>query len=1166
MDLSLTLPLLGAVPPLTEVYTRLDASERVTLGVPDGAKAVTAALLWRRHRRPTVLVVSRETDAQSYAEQLAAWAGPQALLFPAPGTLPYQRESPDRELVAARLHVLRALVGAAGTPPPLVVASIASVTSHTIAPPDLSRGPGQIRTGDRRSLDQLALDLVDGGYEIGPLVEGPGQAARRGGLVDIFPPGAPFPVRVEFFGDEIESIRVFDPDTQRTIEQIARVVVGPASEWFARPGDLTRLAAQLDQVSGEDAEAELSLLRRGELAAPARYGPLASGATLLAHLEREALVVLDEREVLEAAASDQDNLSRERRSDLAGHDDLDARAPLPHQTRSEFLAALGSEFRRVDLARWATGREPGTFRLPFVPADAYAGRLAAAAGDQARQQARGDRVIVVTQQAQRYAEVLAEQGVSARVTTELDGPPAPGSLTLLQGAIPEGWGVATPTGTVNLATDRELFGFVKQRRRLRSRSSHRSQFLAEVQPGDFVVHADHGIARFGGIVRRPVDGEERDYLQLRYAAGDRLYIPVDQVDRVSRYSGPSGQAPKLTRLGSQEWNRARAKVRTAVSLVAADLVRLHAARQLLRGHAFNEDTAWQLELESSFPYEETPDQLEAIRRVKADMESERPMDRVICGDVGFGKTEVAIRAAFKALQDGYQVAVLVPTTVLAQQHARTFRTRLSGFPVTVDTLSRFRSDRDAREVIRRTGEGDVDILIGTHRMIDSAVQFANLGLVIIDEEQRFGVAHKERLKRMRLEVDVLTLSATPIPRTMHMALSGIRDMSTIESPPDGRQAIQTFVTEWDLALVREAVLHEVERGGQVYLVHNRVVSIDRVADQLRELVPEARVVVAHGQMPESLLEQVMAKFAEGAFDVLVCTTIIESGIDIPNVNTLIVDRADRLGLAQLYQLRGRVGRSQNQAHAYLTHPKDLVLSEVAQQRLSTIFEASDLGAGFQVALRDLEIRGAGNLLGAEQSGSIAAVGFDLYTQMLAEAVEEMKASQERREPEELPHQRQQAQRSVVINLPVAAFIPESYITEIEGRLALYQRISALTTSDEVASLGQETSDRFGELPHPLAQLLTLVRIRIAARAAGIALVRFDGPDLLIASAGRPFSRRAMPALPEGVRLGATQLRLERRALGSAWLGPLEALLRLLAGEEAGPPAVKPAAVATAGLR
>jgi len=541
-----------------------------------------------------------------------------------------------------------------------------------------------------------------------------------------------------------------------------------------------------------------------------------------------------------------------------------------------------------------------------------------------------------------------------------------------------------------------------------------------------------------------------------------------------------------------------------------------------------------------------------IGEVKADMESPRPMDRLICGDVGFGKTEVAVRAAFKAVMDGMQVAVLVPTTVLAQQHERTFRERLAAFPVRIEVLSRFRSDSEARAIVAALRAGEVDIVIGTHRLLQPGVEFANLGLVIIDEEQRFGVAHKERLKRMRLEVDVLSLSATPIPRTLHMSLTGIRDMSSIESAPVDRHPVQTFVAEWDPALAREAILRELDRGGQVYVVHNRVQSIDLLADRLRELVPHARIVVGHGQMSEVVLEQVMERFADAEYDVLVCTTIIESGIDIPNVNTLIVDNADQLGLAQLYQLRGRVGRSTQQAYAYLLHSRERILSEVAQQRLATIFEATELGAGFQVALRDLEIRGAGNLLGAEQSGQIASVGFDLYTQMLAEAVEEMKAKTSTALREEAPVAQPVAAvtrpaRAVKIDLPVSAFIPESYVEEIEARLALYQRIAGLTSLADTEALRGETADRLGPLPEALDHLFALVRIRLAAAAADVASVRLEEGEVVVtAREDRPFGPRRLPSLPRAVRVGRTQLRLPRSGLGERWLEGIEALLRLVA--------------------
>ncbi len=1155
MDLQPLLPVLQTVDPMTDVFARLKTGATVRLGVFDAAKPVTTALLWRNSRRPLLVLVPRENDAQALAEQMRAWVGDAAMHYPAHHEIAYTRQAPDDEVSWRRIDALaRIALASSGGAPPLVIASVAAAAQHTLRPADLGRGAGRIERGERISFDGLALKLVEAGYEIVSLVEAPGQAARRGGLIDVFPPGLDTPVRIEFFGPEVESIRTFSIETQRTIAQLDEVRIGPATEWFPTREEMARLAQLIEGARDRTVLDDLSSLRAGRLPAPPMYGPLAATATILDHLRDDSILVLDETEALDAALTDLDELVSERRADLVERAELTATTPFPHEPLDAWRGAVDGHGRRAELGRWVTGAEANAFKLPFRTADAYAGRLEDAAKDTYRQQQRGDRVVVVTQQAQRYREVLAEHGVKAGVVEHLVPPVARNSVHLVQGALPEGWIVQAESGLVALMTDRELFGFVKRRRTLRQRASHRSRFLAEVSPGDFVVHADHGIARFGGIVRREVEGEQRDYLELRYAGDDKLYVPVDQVDRVSRYSGPAGHAPRLTRLGTQEWTRARQRVKGAVQLVAADLVRLYAARQMLPGHAYGGDTAWQTELEESFPYEETEDQAAAIAAVKADMESPRPMDRVICGDVGFGKTEIAVRAAFKAVQEGFQVAVLVPTTVLAQQHLRTFRERLAGFPVSIDVISRFRSDGEVRDIIHRARTGEMDILIGTHRLLDPSMEFQNLGLVIIDEEQRFGVTHKERLKRMRLEVDVLTLSATPIPRTLHMALTGIRDMSMIETAPAGRQPVQTFVMETDDAIVREAILHEIDRGGQVFMVHNRVRSIDQLADHVRALVPEARVVIGHGQMPESVLKGVMEKFADGDFDVLICTTIIESGIDIPNVNTLIVDRADMFGLAQMYQLRGRVGRGANQAYAYLLHPKNRVLTEEAQARLATIFEASELGAGFQVALRDLEIRGAGNLLGAEQSGNIASVGFDLYTEMLAEAVEELRASHERRAPEPQPHETRDALRAVVIDLPLASYVPESYVPDIEGRLALYQRVAGLRSVEEVEALALETEDRFGPLPEALANLLAIVRLRIVGAASGIGAIRIDGDEVLITSEGRPFGERVLPRLPSGVRLGRNQVRVNRNALGPKWLSIIETLLALVAGQRATVPA------------
>jgi transcription-repair coupling factor (superfamily II helicase) len=608
--------------------------------------------------------------------------------------------------------------------------------------------------------------------------------------------------------------------------------------------------------------------------------------------------------------------------------------------------------------------------------------------------------------------------------------------------------------------------------------------LERLDEGDLVVHIDHGVARYERMLRRGSEGEERDYLELSFAGGDRIFVPVEQIARVTRYAG--GERPQLSKLGGTEWLRAKQRVRKAVADLADDLLALYAARARAQGHAFGDDTPWQQELEASFPYEETIDQLRAAAEVKADMELGRPMDRLVVGDVGYGKTEVALRAAFKATQDGKQVAVLVPTTVLAGQHFKTFSQRFAAFPLTVKLLSRFVSGKEQEATVAGLANGTVDIVIGTHRLLSKDVEFKDLGLVVVDEEQRFGVQAKERLKQLRAAVDVLTLSATPIPRTLNLALAGIRDLSVIETPPEDRLPIQTRVAEASAGLVRDAILRELDRGGQVFYVHNRVETIEAQAEQLRRLLPGARIVVGHGQMPEGSLEKVMLTFADGAADVLVCTTIIESGLDIPNANTIIIDRADTLGLAQLYQLRGRVGRSSRRAYAYLLYRRRERMSEEARKRLQAIFNASELGAGFQIALADLEIRGAGNILGGEQSGFMASVGFDLYSRLLAEAVEEAKARREDREPmREVPQ--------AVVDLPVDAHLPDDYVPDEAQKLELYRRLARARSVGDVAAFRQEVTDRYGPMPAPVLRLVEVAELRLRAETAGVAsLAREEG--------------------------------------------------------------------------
>ena len=792
----------------------------------------------------------------------------------------------------------------------------------------------------------------------------------------------------------------------------------------------------------------------------------------------------------------------------------------------------------LTLSAW--GADEDALRFNFAPTPNYAGQLPAFCRRVKQLLAKKNRIVIASHQASRLSELLADEDIIAAPVTEIKEIPPPGALALVQGSLAEGWVL---DGETYLFTDAEIFGFVKQRRQVKKQPVPRQKLFVDITPGDYVVHVEHGIGKFTEVRTLRRDGNEKEYLLLRYAAGDRLYVPTDQIDRVSRYIGAGDRPPVLSRLGTQEWSRTKQRAKEAAEDLAQELLALYATREVVTGFAFARDTLWQQEMEASFPYVETPDQMEAQHDVKGDMEKARPMDRLVCGDVGYGKTEVAIRAAFKAVMDGKQVVVLVPTTVLAQQHYATFGERLAAFPVRVEALSRFKSDREQNEIIEGLGSGRVDICIGTHRLLQKDVKFKELGLLIIDEEQRFGVNHKEYLKKMRREVDVLTLSATPIPRTLHMSLVGVRDMSTMETPPDERLPIKTYVAEYNERLIREAILREMERNGQVFFVHNRVQSIEMVADRLRSLVPEARFAVAHGRMAEGELEKVMAGFARGGVDVLVCTTIIESGLDMPNVNTLIVNQADKFGLTQLYQLRGRVGRGANLAHAYFLYDREKRLTPTAQKRLRTIYEATELGAGFNIAMKDLEIRGAGTLLGTKQSGYITAIGFNLYCRLLAEAVEQQKARlagvKEEKRPPRLP--------TPTIGLPLDAFIPDDYVPDLETRLGMYQKLVKMEDIGQIEALAQEFQDRFGALPEEVQNLLYAVRTKILAAQAGIESIATEHGNIVIRRfEGLPFDRPKLEAfIKDGVRVGNMQISLNLRRLGSRWKEVLGDLLNKL---------------------
>jgi transcription-repair coupling factor (superfamily II helicase) len=1154
MDLSLLLPTiqsaLGGSRPVAGSFLRV--------GVGDNARGAVIAALTREAAGPALAVVAREARARDLIEELESWFGApdsgRLRLYPQRDVLPYERVADDPWDVRRRLEATESLHGSGR---PVLVASIEAVAQRTLSPEAARDAVWSLAVNDRIAPEVLLRRLQASGYEIVSLVEAPGQAARRGGIVDVFPSQTDEPVRIEFLGAQVDSIRSFDIVSQRSRRRLDSLSLGVASEFTPDAALARELLERLDfeacdALAGPPLREELEQLASGVLPPGASFLPaLLSPFSLLDHLPPGAVLVLEEPADLNRA------LDEYVAETAAMRIEREARGLLPEglptaQANWQDLQTAMTRAATVELSRFYT-EEEGAARPGFSPAPGYGGRLRVLARDLKQQATRGDSVVVVSQQASRLQTLLADEDVPLRAVEEAVGPPGAGVVQVIKGSLPHGWalrlglpprteprrGTEAVTG-LTLLSDSEVFGFVKQRRAPRQPGPDRPALVADLSPGDYVVHLEHGIARFGGLTVRSLEGTQKEYLELVYAQGDRLFVPVDQSDRVARYVGPGDYRPELTRLGSGEWTRARDRVRRAVADVARELLELYAARQVIEGHAFAPDTPWQQELEAAFPYVETPDQLTAIGEVKADMQATRPMDRLICGDVGYGKTEVAVRAAFKAVMDGYQVALLVPTTVLAQQHFNTFRERLASLPARVEMLSRFLNDREQREVVRDLAEGSVDILIGTHRILQKDVQFKQLGLVIIDEEQRFGVAHKERLKQMRQEVDVLTLSATPIPRTLHMSLAGIRDMSNMTTPPEERIPIRTYVMESDDHIIREAIMRELERGGQVFFVHNRVYNIELVAARIRRLLPEATIGIGHGQMHEDLLERTMLAFARGEVDVLVCTTIIESGLDIPNANTIIINQADRLGLAQLYQLRGRVGRGAVRAYAYLLYDRSHALSETAQRRLQAIFEATELGAGFQIAMKDLEIRGAGNLLGAEQSGHMAAVGFDLYIRLLGEAVERLKALQRG----ETPPPPASARPAVSLDLPLTAYLPESYIPDLNLRLAVYQRLSQAADDAAVSAIEQELRDRFGAPPPPARNLVWVVRLRLLATAAGVGAIQTEGDQLVLRLLpGRELDRAAVSRrLRNGASVTPHQVRLERQTEGEAWR---ESLVRAL---------------------
>jgi transcription-repair coupling factor (superfamily II helicase) len=1079
-----------------------------------------------RSDRTVLAVTATSREAEDLVAALGDLVDPARVgYYPSWETLPHERLSPRSDTVGRRLAILRRLrhpgKDVSNGPLSVVVAPVRSVLQPQVKGlGDLE--PVELVVGDTAPLEDVVRRLADAAYTRVDLVEKRGEFAVRGGIVDIFPPTEEHPVRVELWGDDVEEIRSFAVADQRALDKVERLWAPPCRELLLTE-EVRRRAAEL----GAQHPQLLELTDR-----------IAAGIAVEG-MESLAPVLVDEMELLVDLMPPETHVlvldperARGRAHDLVA-------------TSEEFLgaswaAAAGGGTAPIDLGAasyrtlgdvrlhtldqdkpWWTlspfglddggvvpdenqvdpADSPGNRQgLPHRPTDHYRGDVEKAIADLEGWRSDGYRTVVLYPghgPAQRMVEALGERDVPAKLVDAL-GPDATGVVEVACGALSSGF--VDDTNRIAVLTGDDISGQKTSTRDMRKMPARRKRQIdpLELTAGDYVVHEQHGVGRFVEMKQREVQGATREYLVLEYGPSkrggppDRLFVPADALDQVTRYVG--GEQPSLDRLGGGDWAKRKGRARKAVREIAAELIKLYAARQATKGYAFGPDTPWQRELEDAFPFTETPDQLTTVDEVKSDMRQTVPMDRLVCGDVGYGKTEIAVRAAFKAVQDGKQVAVLVPTTLLVTQHLSTFSERMSGFPVVVKGLSRFQTDKEAREVIAGLAEGSIDIVVGTHRLLNPDTRLKDLGLIIVDEEQRFGVEHKEQMKRLRTSVDVLSMSATPIPRTLEMAITGIREMSTITTPPEERHPVLTYVGGYEDRQVTAAVRRELLRDGQVFYIHNRVQSIEKAAAKLRELVPDARVAVAHGQMGEHQLEQVMLDFWEKRFDVLVCTTIVESGLDVSNANTMIIERADTLGLSQLHQLRGRVGRSRERAYAYFLYPTEKPLTETAHERLATLAQHSDLGGGMAIAMKDLEIRGAGNLLGGEQSGHIADVGFDLYVRLVGEAVQDFRGD---KEPE---------LNEVRIELPVDAHLPHDYIGSERLRLEMYKRLAEVRSDEDVDLLAEEMVDRYGEPPQEVVSLQLVARLRARARQAGVGELTIAGKNVRFAPVALPDSR------------------------------------------------------------
>jgi transcription-repair coupling factor (superfamily II helicase) len=1104
---------------LEPIVTSLKEGERqIEIDLRRSARASVITAIYKSLKRPILVITDHADRASMLTEEISIWKKDiPTQIFPEPTAHFYEGAAWGEATRRERLMVLSRLAeyhlpgSSKPTKHPIVIATVRSLMARTIPRRDFLKSTRVLRQGQDIQIQQLAETLILLGYESTNIVIAPGQFAHRGGIFDLWLPTEGLPIRLDFFGDIIDAIRQFKPSTQRTIKSESKypeihILVTPARE-FVLKGNTPLLD------NGESyTEFHIPILHP-------------TPASLLDYLPSNALVILEDSLTLKEIVHEIEEKAviNRQESILSGiiRDDF----PIPYLSLSELQDSL-YRYQKMEIRMPSTRTTEADAEYPsdennifdlgerFSSAPRFGGQLKSAMVYLQENNTAGEKQIIVSRHIARLKELWQKFG-SNESSTE---------IRFLQGSLSEGWIFESINKQrIQLITDGELFGWRSPKKRQRKRAIAEAPELnySDLEINDWVVHVDHGIGKFLGLVHRTIDNIQREYLCIEYADQAELFVPVYQADRITRYIGSDNRFPKINRLGSVEWRNVKTYVKQAVQDIAEELLELYAKRSVVEGYPFSPDIPWQDELEASFPYIETDDQIRVLSEVKRDMQSKKPMDRLICGDVGYGKTEVALRAAFKAVLDGKQVAILVPTTVLAQQHFNTFSKRLAAFPVEVEMLSRFRTPKQQRHIVSRLSEGKVDIVIGTHRLISNDVSFKDLGLLIIDEEQRFGVTHKEKLKRMRTEVDILTLTATPIPRTLYMALSGVRDISTINTPPEERQPVVTHVGPYSPQLIRQAILREIERGGQVFFVHNRVHTIPAMLSHLFKIVPEAQVEIAHGQMAEKELERRMELFTQGKVDVLLTTSIIESGLDIPNANTLIVDRADTFGLAQLYQLRGRVGRGAHRAYAYFFRHKKKTPTPEGRLRLETIAENTHLGAGYSIAMRDLEIRGAGDILGSRQHGHIASVGFHLYTSLLSEAVSKIR--QEHGHASTLLPPTENLQLNPVnIELPFQASIPIEYIPDRNTRLGLYRRMADMQNSKELEALQEEFIDRFGPYPEELQNLFYQLKIKILAEDAKLTSIMVENKQIVFRY---PFDEMPdwLPSTIDDIRIGKTAL-------------------------------------------